>query len=307
MLYLILAILASLSLAISFKLFDRFNIDTFQAIVINYWVCVLTGSLMLGEYPLHTGMLQEAWFPIALVLGFLFIVGFNVVGITVQRFGVAIASVMQRMSIAMSVPFAILYFDEAATLPKLLGTFIALGSVVLINIPNKKDKAQTATPSIKNTGVQIEKNSGMPSWLFLFPLGCFVISGFIESGLQIIEKVHFPNNATGNAIFSIMLFGLAGLMGTVWLIQLLVRGKTKLSLRNLIGGIVLGIPNYFSIYFLLLSFSDIGDASIVLPLNNIIIVVSSALIGYFLFKEQFSKTNWIGVLLALVSIYLIML
>ena len=225
MLYLILAILASLSLAISFKLFDRFNIDTFQAIVINYWVCVLTGSLMLGEFPLRTEMVQEAWFPVALVLGFLFITGFNVVGITVQRFGVAIASVMQRMSIAMSVPFAILYFDEAATLPKLLGTFLALGSVVLINIPNKKDKSKVDAPVIEKADIIPEKNNKMPSWLFLFPLGCFVISGFIESGLQIIEKVHFPNDATGNAIFSIMLFGLAGLMGTAWLAQLLVRGE----------------------------------------------------------------------------------
>ncbi|MEJ2163763.1 MAG: EamA family transporter, partial [Robiginitalea sp.] len=76
--------------------------------------------------------------------------------------------------------------------------------------------------------------------------------------------------------------------------------------RNLLGGLVLGIPNYFSVYFLLraLQFEGLNSAS-VFALNNVSIVMLTTLLGIFFFREQVRPKNWIGVGLAVVSILLI--
>ena len=56
---------------------EQKKVDTYQAIVINYFVCVLVGSLLMGELPIQSGFWQADWFPYSLVLGALFISALN--------------------------------------------------------------------------------------------------------------------------------------------------------------------------------------------------------------------------------------
>lgn len=47
MLFLVLSIALSVFLLLNFRLFPRYEINTFQAIVFNYPICFLTGLLLL--------------------------------------------------------------------------------------------------------------------------------------------------------------------------------------------------------------------------------------------------------------------
>ena len=47
------------------------------------------------------------------------------------------------------------------------------------------------------------------------------------------------------------------------------------------------------------------DSSLVFPILNIGVVVLSALIGWGYYKEHLSKLNWLGVTLAITSIYIL--
>ena len=49
MLYLLLTILSTVGLIVVFKYFDRFGVDTFQAIVSNYYVCVIIGYFFIDD------------------------------------------------------------------------------------------------------------------------------------------------------------------------------------------------------------------------------------------------------------------
>ena len=51
-------------IGIGFKLFGRFNINTFNAIVINYTVCLILGTLIGKEsgWPFSGAILQAKWF-----------------------------------------------------------------------------------------------------------------------------------------------------------------------------------------------------------------------------------------------------
>jgi len=85
-----------------------------------------------------------------------------------------------------------------------------------------------------------------------------------------------------------------------------VRKYTKgigIDLKSSLAGIVLGLVNYGSIYFLLKVLgSGILDRSTVIPLNNMGVVTASALIGIFAFRERMTRLNMIGIGLSIVSI-----
>jgi multidrug transporter EmrE-like cation transporter len=69
---------------------------------------------------------------------------------------------------------------------------------------------------------------------------------------------------------------------------------------------MLGIPNYFSMYFLLKTLSAFHNTSaVVFPVNNIGILAASSLVSILFFKEKMNKLNWYGLLLSVVSIILI--
>jgi hypothetical protein len=66
MFYLIMAILLNVVLSALFKLFPRYKVDAFQAIVFNYGVCVVTGSLFLGHVPYTASAFHAPWLPWAI-------------------------------------------------------------------------------------------------------------------------------------------------------------------------------------------------------------------------------------------------
>jgi EamA domain-containing membrane protein RarD len=80
-----------------------------------------------------------------------------------------------------------------------------------------------------------------------------------------------------------------------------------ITLAELIGGTILGIANFGSLYFFILTLNNSKlDSSIVFGLNNMCIVLFSILIGWTLFKEKFSNTNFAGVIMAFIAILILM-
>jgi drug/metabolite transporter (DMT)-like permease len=271
-----------------FKLFDRYAVDRYQAIVFNYLVCVITGCLTLGEIPFERSMLSEPWLPIILVLGVLFMGGFNLVGRTVTHFGMAVTSVAQRMSLGLSATFAIVYYNESYDVFKIIGILLALLAVGFINIPNKK-----TTETQIDTSSEEAKSS---KWLVFYPISIFMMSAMIEILLQYLHTVHEMKPA----VECIVLFASAGVVGVFGLIFF----RKKIALKSVIGGIVLGVPNYFSIYCMLNALG-VMDGSVVYSLCNITIVTGAALVGYLAFKERLSLLNMVGILLSIIAIVLI--
>lgn len=302
MIYLFLSILFSTLIVVVFKLFPKYEVNTFQAIVVNYFICVIVGAFMLGRFPFTAESFSTPWMPYAAGLGIFFISGFYAVGMTVTLFGLTVASVLQKMSLVISVPFAILMFSEAAPVIKVLGLILALAAVILTNWPNKKN-AEFDVRHIERKNFLAKGGSLFLLWFF--PIYAYIVSGGIEVGLQFVQGTMIAKDdaATANE-FTSGIFASAGILGALVVIFQVLRGKMKLAWKNLWAGILLGVPNYFSIVFLIMAFNW-WDKSVVLPVNNIAVVSLTAIIGFFIFKERLSKLNIAGVLLAVLAILLI--
>lgn len=256
-----------------------------QAIIVNYFIACLVGFFGFIENEDLTEIPTKPWFFGTIILGILFIIVFNLAAATTQRSGLSVVSVATKMSVAIPVLFGILYFDEGTGFLKVLGIVLALIAVYLSSI-----KA--------NTGIAIKKKN------LIYPILVFLGSGIIDTLIKFIESGYV--NKTDVALFSSTIFSVAGLIGILILIYQKIRGTLKITGRNIIGGIVLGVPNFFSIYFLVLALRNNGfDSSTIFTINNVAIVLFSTLLGILLFKEKLTIKNWIGIGLAIISILLV--
>ncbi|MBK7936044.1 MAG: DMT family transporter [Lewinellaceae bacterium] len=290
MLYLILSILCSVLLGFIFKLFQRFGVDSFQAIVFNYFTCVACGWIQIGRFPTAGSDFESPWMPYALALGFIFIAGFNGAAATVRYFGVTVSQVMQKMSILMTVPFAILAYGESSGWGKIAGFVLALAAIIFVNVPSGKESA---------------KNGAGRGGLWWIPLVTWILSGVLEVLFVIVQKESYT--AVGDPVFISTIFGTAGLLGLLTASAGWVSGRLLFSWRNVAGGILLGIPNYGSMLFLLMALGNGLEGSFVFPVVNVGIILVTTIGAVGLFHEHLSKVNWLGIVLALTAITLISL
>lgn len=71
------------------------------------------------------------------------------------------------------------------------------------------------------------------------------------------------------------------------------------------AGVLLGIPNFLSVYFLL-KILDLGwDGSIIFPIFNVGVLLASAIMGWLIMREEMPVKRALGVIMAAISIYLI--
>ncbi len=285
MVFLVLSVLCSALNIWIFKLFEKFGVDNFPAIVVNYFVCVAVG-FYLSEIPvIPSEIIQKDWLWISIALGTLFIGGFNLIAITTQRAGVAAVTVASKVSMVMPVAVAILFYGDNLTLQKLVGVLMVVGAIFFTAV---KDASELKTLSKE----------------IMLPLFVWITSGIIEILIDYAQRFELQSEDFPG--FLVANFGLAGLIGLIVLLYFMLSNKQNFTIKHLIGGLILGVPNYFSIYFLLKALKESGiESSALFPIANIGIVLLAIMGGMLFFKERLSSFNWIGVGLAIVSIILI--
>jgi drug/metabolite transporter (DMT)-like permease len=281
-------ILVTTCIGVCFKLFATFNINTFNAIVINYTVCLTLGTIInpTGSWPFSISVIQSPWFKFDIILGFLFITGFNLTAYAIRKVGITMTTLMQRMSIILTVSFTVILFHEHFGLLELAGLIIALLAIIAIN------QKGPPNPSFKKTG-------GSSAILLIV----LAISATIEILLFYVEKTGLVGG--DQLAFTTHGFGTAAVIGWVAILWRLIKRKPGISKRDIYAGLILGLPNFFSIYLLLMMLNRGWKGSLMYPMVNVSVLLLSTLVAVLLFKEKLNRLNWIGITLASISILII--
>lgn len=230
-------------------------------------------------------ILASEWLPFALLVGLSFILMFFMIGYSIRISGVAVTTIAGKMSMVIPILFSILYFSEKTRPVKIAGLILATVSVFL-TIYRPTDKK-------------------INLWPVILPLVIFLGSGITDSIVKYAQTFFVPNELS--LLFSTVVFLTALILGLTFI---LFRSETiskSITPAEMIGGTILGIANFGSLYFFVMALNNSKfDSSILFGLNNICIVLFSVLIGALVFKEKLSKLNFAGVIMAFVAILILM-
>jgi drug/metabolite transporter (DMT)-like permease len=286
MFYLVATVLLNTFLFSLFKLFPKYKVDSLQAIVVNYFTCVITGCIFLGAFPISVKSLSQPWFPWAALMGVMFFSLFNLIGWRTNKDGLTTTTVANKLSLVIPVLFSIFLYDEAFNLMKGIGIVVAFPAVYLTTRVENDDKTPRS---------------------LVFPALLFIGSGLLDTLVKYTEH-RFLSSSHDQAAYTIHVFAAAGILGTLVVGTLVARKKKELHWRNIIAGVILGIPNYFSIFLLIkLLHSNFLQSSAAIPVNNIGIVLLSSITAILFFKEKLTWQRLLGLILSIAAILLIAL
>ena len=269
-------------LIIVFKMFEKYKVDNLQALIVNYITAGFCSYLFLETDFSLNYILESDWLYHSMIIGALFIIIFNFYAFGIQKAGVAVTTVANRMSLIIPVCAALILYPEenTFTLIKGIAFFLALTGIYL--------------SSTKAGKLSFDKKY---LWLIIL---VFVGQGISDSIFNDFAQ-KFPNE--GNYLFFMVLFFMASISGILILSGRSIRTRSPLQLKSIFWGVIFGIPNFFSLVFLLKALGSISS-SIVFPIVGMGVVISSSLIGLLLFQEKLTRSNWIGILLSMCAIYI---
>ena len=133
----------------------------------------------------------------------------------------------------------------------------------------------------------------------------FIGSGLLDALVNYVQHT-FLEGPELQATYTVYCFAVAACFGLVTVAIMLALKKIQLHWRNIIAGICIGVPNYFSIYFLLRAINcGVMQSSATIPIINIGTLVVSALTAITIFKEKANIPRIIGLVLSVIAILLI--
>lgn len=304
MIYLLASILLSVMLLLNFRLFPRYNVNTVQAISLNYIVCFLTGYMLLPSGVSFTIDFGQTWTWVALGIGVAFVVTFLLSGESTQRNGITATSLANNLSLVIPVCVSLFVLGTSGRAFdgwNYLGLVLA---VVAVALSTYKKAAGNVPDGRPNTGLAA-----------LLPVAVFLMYGFTNTMINYMNVRYIAVSAAtkgesmpGENPVVVTLTMVVGAIaaGAVLFIYRLASGKDRFELQNLAGAVTLGVPNFLSFYTLVLALSAFsGNGALVYPLYNIGVILVAAGVAALFFQEKLLSINKVGLALAIVSIALI--
>lgn len=276
MIYLILAIVSSASVSIIMRLSEGYIKNNVSMLAINYAVCVLTAGFYMG---LHNMAPQGAGAGFAVGLGvingFLYLVSFLLMQMNVQKNGVVLSAVFMKLGVMVPAVTAIIFFGEKPAVIQACGFVMALAAIVLIHM----EKEQT----------NLTFKWGLILLLVLGGSGDAMAKVYEEMGRAELEE-HFLFYTFAAAFILCIIYAL---------------GKHQhLAKEDMIFGLLIGIPNYYSARFLLKALAYV-PAIAAYPTYSIsaIVIVSAA--GVVIFHEKMDGRRKVALALVLAALLLL--
>ena len=281
--YLIIAILSSASMAIVLKIFRKQEGNRYGILLGNYLTCVLLAFLMMPK--------GKAAFPIngvtwacGLAGGFLFVAGLVGMQSSVRKNGAILTSAFAKLGLVIPLLISILFFGEKIRFLQIPGILLVLAAFLLISFDS-------------NGTLAGESGRVFPLLLLLVLIFC----GGGDAMAKVFEEVGQRGH---DGAYFLILFAMAAVLTFALLLIEKKKSGKRLIWKEFAAGVLVGIPKYFSSALLLKALVGL-PAFIVYPCFSAGTLLIVTLISVPIFKERLGVKSWIG--LALIAGALILL
>lgn len=261
-----LAIASSALVSIIIRLGEDHVTNQMGMLLSNYVVCSIC-AIVCSNSDVVTAVQASGFFDIGLgvVCGFLYLAGLLLMQYNTKHNGVVLSSTFMKLGVLIPTLMAIVFFREIPKGTQVIGIVLALLAIVMIHF--EKDALKEGNKKL---------------WLLVLLL----CGGITDSTANIFEKFGSP---AAKDVYLFMIFFVAGVLAFV----LVLKSKKKVSPKDVIFGVILGVPNYFSSRFLLLSLSSMS-AVVVYPTYSVATMIVITVVGVLAFKEKLDRKKAIA-------------
>lgn len=276
MIYLILAIVSSMLVSVTMRLSGGRVKNNISMLAVNYFMCTALSALFAGTadfFPQIEGIGFAGL--LGVISGALYLGSFMLLQWNIRVNGVVLPATFMKLGVLVPTVLSIVLFGEKPGMMQLLGMAGAVCAILLIGL----DKGQSRA-----------KNS---AGLVFLLLG----GGITDATSKFYEEWGVP--AAENH-FLLYTFAVALLLCAALAVM---RGQ-RLTAADMGFGLMIGVPNYFSARFLLLSLSSV-PAVAAYPTYSVGTIVLVTLLGALLFSERLSRRQGAAMAIILVSLALL--
>jgi drug/metabolite transporter (DMT)-like permease len=139
----------------------------------------------------------------------------------------------------------------------------------------------------------------------ILPSLVFILSGMIDTSMELTNSLVISENGE-RELFLLGVFIVAFLLSAVSAVIPAKKSKDEIGfgIKTITYGTVLGLFNFLVSKMILVNVARMGG-SVVFPIHNASVVMLTALAGVYLFHEKFSRKQWVGVILAILAVFII--
>ena len=288
MIYLIPALCSSALISILMRLGEGRIRNNISLLSVNYLICLLLSmafSVGSGSFivPLDTG---RAAVVLGAISGVFYFGSFLLYQINIFRNGVTMSSAFMKLGVLMPVMLAVIFFGERPGIGQIAGICLAVAAILIISLPQPD-------PEDAKTNSETGQTVTAPRLLILLLL----IGGSGDAMSKFYEELGRPEY---NSQYLLYTFLVAFIFCTI---AALMRGQ-RFTAPDILFGCLVGVPNYFSARFLLLSLSTV-PAVIAYPVFSVGTIVLTGAAGVFFFHEKMTARQWAALAVIIGSLILL--
>lgn len=274
MLNLILAIASSALVSLTMRVSESRVKNNIAMLMVNYIMCtVLSWAEADFGAPLPNAAGTSFMAGLGLVNGMLYLAGFVLLQRNIRINGVVLPATFLKLGLLVSMVVSVVFFGERPGLLQWAGFFLAVGAIVLMNY-RPGEKAGNA-------------------WSLVLLL---LAGGGGDAMSKVFEELGDPA-LSGNFLLVTFFAAFAICAGLVAFGK-----KGGPGQWEILFGLLVGIPNFFSAKFLLGALETVA-AVIVYPVYSVGTILAVTVTGTLAFREKLEKRQWLAlgaILLALV-------
>ena len=273
---LLLAIVSSALVSVTMRFSETRIKNNLAMLAVNYMMCTFLawaytefGSVFPQELGRHTTTLLGG------INGILYLAGFVLLQRNIRVNGVVLSATFIKLGLLVSMAVSVIFFGERPELWQWAGFALAVAAIVLMNYRPGEGKA-----------------GNMAGLLLLLLAG-----GGGDAMSKVFEEL-------GNPAFSDHFLLLTFLMALGLCLILFGISKESAGIWEVLFGLLIGIPNFFSAKFLLGALKDIA-AVIVYPVYSVATILTVTITGVLVFRERLEKKQWLALGMILVALVLL--
>ena len=272
--YLITGMIASAAVTLILKLAETGRGNRYAVLLGNYLTCIAASALQINGRHVSADRFTVLC---GLAAGVLFVAGLVMMQRSISANGASLTGAFAKLGMLVPLMLGIILFHEMPGISGMIGIVLSVFAIILIHRPDDEKHTAVQTPLL---------------------LGTLAGCGLSDAMAKIFQGYGDPAN---EPLYFLILFSAAACLTAVLCIREYRITHRGITGRDLLYGVLIGIPNFYSAFLLLNALRTL-PAVVVYPaysVGSLLLILAG---GRVFFHEPLRRNELAGIVLIVISL-----